>query len=44
MILDKYKVESEPDRFALFVVKETGGKTLFLKNFKYFWNFQWIDK
>jgi hypothetical protein len=29
MILDKYKVESEPDRFALFVVKETGGKTIY---------------
>ena len=28
MILDKYKVESEPDRFAIFVVKDNGGKVL----------------
>jgi Ras association domain-containing protein 2/4 len=26
MILEKYKIESESERFALFVVKETGGK------------------
>jgi Ras association (RalGDS/AF-6) domain len=26
MILDKYKVESEPERFAIFVVKDSGGK------------------
>ena len=25
MILDKYKVESEPEQFAIFVVKESGG-------------------
>ena len=32
MILDKYKVESEPDRFAIFVVKDTGGKKSALTN------------
>jgi len=30
MILDKYKVESEPDRFAIFVVKDNGGEILIL--------------
>ena len=29
MILEKYKIESESERFALFVVKETGGENRF---------------
>ena len=35
MILDKYKVESEPDRFAIFVVKDTGGISLTLYRLLY---------
>ena len=31
MILDKYKVETESERFALFVVKETGGIFFYLQ-------------
>ena len=30
MILEKYKIESESERFALFVVKETGGENRFI--------------
>lgn len=26
LMLEKYKVESEPSQFALYVVKETGGE------------------
>ena len=34
MILDKYNIESEPDQFALYVVKDNGGKKTQLYSFK----------
>ena len=34
MILDKYNIESEPDQFALYVVKDNGGKKTLFYSFK----------
>ena len=38
MILDKYNIESEPDQFAIYVVKDNGGaiKMLHLHHFHIF--------
>ena len=35
LMLEKYKVESEPSQFALYVVKETGGKGPYINDVRF---------